>query len=185
MKSKKAFTLIELLVVIVIIAVLLAISAPARIMPREKAQEVVCKAHLRFIGLGMSTYIDDNDGKVYPYAPNRYMWYDAEGNFLDPTNPNAYWGVAYKDYVGNPKVFGCPSFPHPTDILYSYTQRELLNNSAFALNNRLVSNFSNTSEIKSPGFFIVCHDHIEPRIENGSGDMFHNDGPGTMNLRQY
>ena len=185
MKSEKAFTLIELLVVIVIIAMLLAISAPARIMPREKAKEVVCKTNLRFTGLGMSMYIAENDGKVYPNPPNRYMWYDAAGNYLAPDHSDAYWGVTYKDYVGTPKVFGCPSFRRPTAMLYSPEPPELFDESAFALNDRLASNFSKISEIKSPSFFIICHDHIEPKIENGSYDMFHNDGPGTMNLRQY
>ncbi len=185
MKSQKGFTLIELLVVIAIIAMLLAILLPSLNRVKEVAREVICKIHLRGIGLGMRLYIDANDGKVFPIVPNRYMWYDSARNPIRPTDYNAYWGVAYRDYIDTPEVFGCPSFQRPNDPLYGLPQ-ELLLEAAFALNRRITTNFDKISEIKSPSTFIVSHDHIEPRIEGGSGDMFHNnDNPGTMNLTQY
>jgi prepilin-type processing-associated H-X9-DG protein len=33
--------------------------------------------------------------------------------------------------------------------------------------------------------FVVAHDHVEPKLEQDSVDMFCNDGPGTLNLTQY
>jgi prepilin-type processing-associated H-X9-DG protein len=39
--------------------------------------------------------------------------------------------------------------------------------------------------IRHQSEFIISHDHVEPKIEQGSKDMFHNDGPGTMNLTHY
>ncbi len=184
-KKRGGFTLIELLVVIAIIALLLAILLPSLNKVKEKARELVCKTHLRGIGLGLIIYIDENGSKVYPNIPNRYSWFDSAGDALPPDDSDAYWGVAYKDIVDTPKIFGCPSFLRPTDALYN-TPPERLLEAAYALNRRIVQNFDKISEIKCPSFFIVSHDHIEPRIEGGSGDMFHNDeSPGTMNLTQY
>jgi prepilin-type N-terminal cleavage/methylation domain-containing protein/prepilin-type processing-associated H-X9-DG protein len=185
MKSKKGFTLIELLVVIAIIALLLAILTPALNRVKEAAREVICKIHLRGVGLGMRLYTDANDEKLFPTVPNRYMWYDSARNPINPTSSNAYWGVAYRDYIENPEVFGCPSFQRPNDPLYGLPQ-ELLLEAAFCLNRRVVYDFDKISEIKSPSTFIVSHDHIEPRIEAGVGDAFHNnDVQGAMNLTQY
>ena len=184
MEKREGFTLIELLVVIAIIAMLLAILLPSLNKVKEKAREVICRVHQRGIGLGLIIYIDENDGKVYPTLTNKYMWYDANGNWLSPTDSDAYWGVAYKDTIDNPKVFGCPSFQRPIDSLYSDMPPELLKEAAFAINSD-ITYFDKVAEIKSPSFFIVCHDHQEPKIENGSNDHFHNDGPGTMNVRQY
>ncbi len=186
MKSKKGFTLIELLVVIAIIALLLAILVPSLNRVKEVAREVICKIHLRGVGLGMRLYADANDEKLFgPTIPNRYMWYDSARNPIAPTSSNAYWGVAYRDYIDTPDVFGCPSFQRPNDPLYGLPQ-ELLLEAAFCLNRRVVYDFDKISEIKSPSTFIVSHDHIEPRIEAGVGDAFHNnDVQGAMNLTQY
>ena len=189
MKKRGGFTLIELLVVIAIIALLLAILLPSLNKVKEKARELVCKTHLKGIGLGMLVYTEENDGKVYPNVTNRYMWYVPsganQGDEISPDHSDAYWGVAYRDTIESTKVFGCSSFQRPIDSLYSDMPPELLKEAAFAINRNLATNFDKVSEIKSPSFFIVCHDHIEPRIENGSRDMFHNDGPGTDNLTHY
>ena len=184
MGNRNGFTLIELLVVIAIIALLLAILVPSLNKVKEKAREVICRAHLKGIGLGMLVYIEENDNKVYPEPPNRYSWYDSAGNFLPPDTKDAYWGVAYKDTVENPKAFGCPSIQRTDKILYGFDPK-LIRKAAFALNENLADNFDKVSEIKTPSLFIVSHDHIEPRIDGGSEDMFHNDGPGTNNLRHY
>ena len=185
MKSKKGFTLIELLVVIAIIALLLAILVPSLNRVKEVAREVMCKIHLRGVGLGMRLYADANDDKLFPTVPNRYMWYDSARNPIDPAHQDAYWGVAYRDYIDTPEVFGCPSFQRPNDPLYGLPQ-ELLLEAAYCLNRRVVYDFDKISEIKSPSTFIVSHDHIEPRIEAGTGDAFHNnDIQGAMNLTQY
>ncbi len=184
MKNRSGFTLIELLVVIAIIALLLAILVPSLNMVKEKARELVCKTHLKGIGLGMLIYIEENDGKVYPDLTNRYMWYLPTGEEISPTNNDAYWGVAYRDTINSTKVFGCPSFQRPMDSLYNDMPPELLKEAAFAVNQDLTS-FDKVAEIKSPSFFIICHDHQEPKVENGSDDHFHNDGPGTMNVRHY
>ena len=186
MKSKKGFTLIELLVVIAIIAMLLAILLPALNKVKEKAKELVCKTHLKGIGLGMKIYIEENDGKLYPNIENKYMWYLPTGEEISPDDDDAYWGVAYRDTIDSTKVFGCPSFQRPMDSLYGDMPPELMKEAAYAINH-FITDFDKVAEIKSPSFFIICHDHQEPKIENGTSDHFHNDGPGTgtMNVTQY
>ncbi len=60
----KAFTLIELLVVIAIIALLLSIITPGLKIAQEKTRELVCKNHLRQLGMGLILYAEANDGYV-------------------------------------------------------------------------------------------------------------------------
>lgn len=58
---KRGFTLIELLVVIAIIALLLSVLLPALRKAKETAYSVVCRAHLRGAGMGVTTYTTEND----------------------------------------------------------------------------------------------------------------------------
>jgi prepilin-type N-terminal cleavage/methylation domain-containing protein/prepilin-type processing-associated H-X9-DG protein len=67
MRARPAFSLIELLVVIGIIALLVALLAPAIISSRRQAQAVQCRSQLHQIGLAMTEYAMDNDGWVIPY----------------------------------------------------------------------------------------------------------------------
>lgn len=185
MKKMNAFTLIELLVVIAIIAILMAILMPALAKAKEYGRETVCRGNLKSIGLAITMYLQDNDYKTADCTrTNRFLWYQTgnSGAFRKTNDGDAYWGVAYKDYIKNPKVFGCPSFAKVAELIYSQDP-EAIKTSAFSLNNH-ASN-KRTTDIKHHAEFIVAHDHAEPKIEQGSRDMFHNDGPGTMNLQHY
>jgi prepilin-type N-terminal cleavage/methylation domain-containing protein/prepilin-type processing-associated H-X9-DG protein len=71
MKKKMGFTLIELLVVVAIIAVLVAILLPALQKARDAAVQAQCAANFHQIGIGMASYVDDNNGFV-PYCYNVY-----------------------------------------------------------------------------------------------------------------
>ena len=63
-KKKTGFTLIELLVVISIIALLMSIMMPALGRARTLAESVVCRSHLKDIGLGFNMYVNDNNRHV-------------------------------------------------------------------------------------------------------------------------
>lgn len=185
MKNRKGFTLIELLVVIAIIALLLSILLPALNKVKEKAREVVCKAHLKGVGLAIILYLEDNEGRAYNSQPaNRFFWEDTAGQELDPDDSDAYWGIAYKDYAETPKVFGCASFQRVAQRLYlGFDQSEIkrAKNAGLGLNRFFFKdikasssdpfrNNRKVSNLKNPYQFIICQDHVEPKIEGWSGD---------------
>ncbi len=186
----KAFTLIELLVVIAIIAVLMGIIMPALHKAKESARETVCKSNLRGVGLGLTMYLQDNDYKPADCGrTNGFFWYDNAGELRGTDDGDAYWGVAYARYIKETKVFGCPSYRSVAELIYS-DEPELIHHAAYSLNYNLFQQGSgggvrSTTTIRHPNQFIVCHDHVEPKVEQGSKDMFYNDGPGTMNLTHY
>lgn len=185
---RQGFTLIELLVVIAVIALLLSIVLPALKKAKERTRELVCTSNLRQVGLSILLYLDQNENKTYEYdnsqwdEGNGFFWTDGAGNDLAPDDEDSYWGVAYGDYAQNLAVFGCPSFQRVSELIYP-VDPELIRHAAFGLNNNFVG--LNTRDIRSPARFIVASDHVEPRVEQGSKDMFHNDGPGTLNLTAY
>lgn len=67
LRSTIAFTLIELLVVIGIIGILASLLMPAFSRAKGKANDVKCISNLRQIGIALSIYADENQGKL-PYA---------------------------------------------------------------------------------------------------------------------
>jgi len=193
-RQSRAFTLIELLVVIAIIALLMGILMPALARARESARELVCKSHLGNIGLGMTMFLQDNDWKpVNSHDNNGFFWYDAAGKIRPVTDGEAYWGVGYISWVKEPKVFGCPSFRSVAEGLIYNVNPKLIYNAAFSINSWLfLTDLNDTnkvrptvSTIRHPANFVICHDHAEPKIEQGAMDMFHNNGAGTMNLTHY
>ena len=181
----KGFTLIELLVVIAIIAVLLAIIMPALRKVRETAKETICRSNLKNIGLGVLMYLDDNDRKLPNYrSANGFLWYDAGGNLLPLSDGSAYWGIVYKPYLKETKIFGCPSLRRVPSLIYN-VDPDSIQEAAFALNFHEDARGKSTTDLR-PSEFIFCHDHMEPRVENNERDMFHNnDTPGAMNLTHY
>src|SRR5579863_3075786 len=65
-----AFTLIELLVVIGIIGILASLLMPSFSRAKGKANDVKCISNLRQIGIALSIYADENQGRL-PYAERR------------------------------------------------------------------------------------------------------------------
>lgn len=178
-----AFTLIELLVVIAIIAVLMGILVPSLRRARESAKTIQCRSNLRNVGLGLGFYLQDNDFRTPDVdTTNGFEWLDSKGEFLTLNDSEAYWGVGYAQYIDNRDIFGCPSHRNLSELIYD-VDPTLIDQAAYAIN-AFSSNTKSTS-IKRQSEFIMCHDHAEPKIEQGSRDMLHNDGPGTENLTMY
>jgi len=109
----QGFTLIELLVVIAIIAILAAILFPVFARARQKAQQAVCLANCKQIGLALMMYVNDYQmcfpmysQDVYDYSTTPptllYNWYDYNGVYRK--------GVAavLRPYIKNEKMFWCP-----------------------------------------------------------------------------
>jgi prepilin-type N-terminal cleavage/methylation domain-containing protein/prepilin-type processing-associated H-X9-DG protein len=70
LRSTVAFTLIELLVVIGIIGVLTSLLMPAVSRAKGKANDTKCISNLRQIGIALSIYADENQGRL-PYAERK------------------------------------------------------------------------------------------------------------------
>ena len=135
MKPQKAgFTLIELLVVIAIIALLMAILMPALSRVREMAKRSVCSSQVKQVGVGMTAYTSDYDGRMPPYNSNitetnpyllihSYALYRSESDFVDSAGKPLPMKLAilYENkYIADPKVFYCPSNIEPLYKFESY-----------------------------------------------------------------
>ena len=100
MNKPKGFTLIELLVVIAVIALLMAILMPALQRAKEQSKRVICSNNLKQIGISLTIYGNDHDGRL-------------------PLNRGGYWlwDIAYSttDFIletgGEKDTFYCPSDP--------------------------------------------------------------------------
>jgi prepilin-type N-terminal cleavage/methylation domain-containing protein/prepilin-type processing-associated H-X9-DG protein len=193
---ERGFTLIELLVVIAIIALLMAILMPALQRAKDQARDQACKANLKGVGLGIRMYLDDNnytmpDMHTHTANTNGHLWWNASGTPLRAGDNMAYWGIAYIDYVKERKLFGCAAFRNfcetiAKDLLYGGDYK-LIYTSAFGANGWLTE--ENTNGIPRHAEVIVCHDHMEPRIENGANagnsDMLFIPSGSNVNLTHY
>lgn len=111
---RRAFTMIELLVVVVIISVLTILIIPALSLVRETTQNTTCVSNLRQIGMLMSLYANENNGRLppsynltienyhsWPYAIMQSAGYTVTG--LGGSDPKC----TYRD---QPKtMFKCPA----------------------------------------------------------------------------
>ncbi|MGE5293504.1 MAG: type II secretion system protein [Solirubrobacterales bacterium] len=188
----KAFTLIELLVVIAVIALLMAILMPALQKAKESAREVKCRSNLRNVGVGLTMFLQDNDFKPRNSdTTNGFYWFDNAGKLRPTTDGEAYWGVAYASYFKVPEVCGCPSFRVVAEGLIYNVSPKLIYNAAYGIsryfwwNPKTGKDRGTVATIRNQSEFIICHDHAEPKLEQGAVDMFHNTGEGTMNLTSY
>ncbi len=107
-KKGTGFTLIELLVVISIIALLVAILMPALSSARMQAKRSVCTSNLHSNYLGFTTYMADNDGRLYEIGLYDNPFGTRWARFSDGTWMNL--GLLYfKKYIADPEVFYCPA----------------------------------------------------------------------------
>jgi prepilin-type N-terminal cleavage/methylation domain-containing protein len=194
MKRRGAFTLIELLVVIAIIGLLLAILIPSLSKAKDKAKDIICRAHAKGLGRAIVCYLEENESRAFNSSgSNGLNWTDATHQYLRPGHADwgvAYWAVAYIDYVEDPAACGCPSYKVAALFSTTGTYRSLTGQTpeqmakvtGFGVNSffftdvkERIRNSSSltihnrkTSEIKSPFNFIVAQDHPEPRFEGWS-----------------
>ncbi len=99
---------------------------------------------------------------------------------MDPENYDAYWGMTYNKYLNDKEIFNCPS-NKPVYDLYNFRDPPRLQHAAYGLNSYIRGR--KIESIKFQAKYIVTHDHVEPKMDNDSEDMFFSDG--SYNLRQY
>ena len=93
----REFTLVELLVVIAIIAVLIALLLPSLSRAQRQAKQVNCLSNMRQVGQYLVTYINDNNGWVFPPLRGSNKPKDQR------------WPMfVFKPAVWNPPVMLCP-----------------------------------------------------------------------------
>ncbi len=102
LRSTIAFTLIELLVVIGIIGVLASLLMPAFSRAKGKANDIKCISNLRQIGIALSIYADEYQGKL-PFAER------LPTMPINPTNVLPRIVDVLSNYVGGAiAIFRCP-----------------------------------------------------------------------------
>lgn len=98
-ERRKGFTLLELLVVLSIVAVLAALLMPVTRRVRARSQAVACVSNLRQLGMGLQSYLSENDQTMPVLAAGRETRAE-EAKTIDNTLDR---------YVSAPKVFACPA----------------------------------------------------------------------------
>ena len=114
--QEKAFTLIELLVVIAIIGVLAGLLLPALQKARGRAKMAGCKSNIRQLGLALSMYCDDNDGKL-PMTHNG-IYYTMD--YADAIYPYLVGKVSDNNNRRVRKNYQCPSDRNIKTLYDSY-----------------------------------------------------------------
>jgi prepilin-type N-terminal cleavage/methylation domain-containing protein/prepilin-type processing-associated H-X9-DG protein len=108
MGGRRGFTLIELLVVIAIIALLMSILMPALGIAREQGRRAVCAQNEKNMGLGLTLYANDYNGKLPLNEVDRWL-FDV-----------SYWttDIILKSGAFDRHIFYCPSWRQRDRIIF-------------------------------------------------------------------
>lgn len=94
----RAFTVLELLTVMVVMGILATLLISAVKKPRAQVERVACMANMRSLHVGLNSYVTDH-GQWPQMPPN-----------LDNEQSANWWITVMRQYVGDEKVWTCPTF---------------------------------------------------------------------------
>jgi len=101
-RSARGFTLVELLIAVAVIAILTALLVPVGGRAIDEADQVNCRANLHVLGVAVLLYAKNNDGAL------------PVSDVMDGPHPRLV--AALKSYVGDPRVYYCPSETAPDRV---------------------------------------------------------------------
>lgn len=111
-RTTRGFTLVELLVVVAITTCLMALSTA-----REYGRRAVCQNNLRQLGLAMTIYADEHEGRMPPFFYVTEMGVGGgvgAGQYKVFIKPK--WAVTDVGAITSTKVLLCPSDRTPVEI---------------------------------------------------------------------
>jgi prepilin-type N-terminal cleavage/methylation domain-containing protein/prepilin-type processing-associated H-X9-DG protein len=156
--TRSGFTLIELLVVIAIIAILAAILFPVFAQAREKARGATCLSNLKQMGLGITMYVQDNEGYPMMSSPSTAV-------------PRTRWPDYVFPYVKNEPIFLCLSAPQEM-FGKKWAHNEGKSYGGYGYNFQYLGNSrfpwtATEAQISVPADTVVAADTNGVRLDNG------------------
>ncbi|HZR17336.1 MAG TPA: type II secretion system protein [Verrucomicrobiae bacterium] len=168
LRRKRAFTLIELLVVIGIIGILASLLMPAFSRAKGKALDTKCISNLRQIGIALSIYADENNGRL-PYAERRPT------DPVDPAHVLPRIVNVLSNHVGGAvTVFKCPrDKDHYYEKEGSSYEWNYQANGQPIVQPGVISGIPRTAE---KARLMYDYENFHPGSTNGTKNVLHGDG---------
>ena len=164
----RAFTILELLIVIAIIAILAGMLLPAVGRARGQAHSTTCKSNLRQLGIALSMYIMNHDGRFMPIHNSQLSYWFGERTTSQRNDPasrvfDRTKGYLYP-YLGVTRaVEQCPGFD-----TYTRFDGKLV---GYAYNYNYLTTETIYTQARNPSRLVVLVDSA--RISNGNPNIYY------------